>query len=169
MSAMDIAQATIDRIGQPESELLEYKAVLPPAATIAQLVCAFANTKGGAIVLGVAEDGKGIVINGLSDEFRAVQITRKAIDLLSPTPAVSYDYVVHEGKRLFVIEVQKSSAEVSLGGKVYVRAGERTTLKLTGPVKTITDPGIDRLSKALAEDRKSCTEARAKCPFGKPA
>ena len=93
---MDIAQATLDRIGQPESELLEYKAVLPPAATIAQLVCAFANTKGGAIVLGVVEDGKGIVINGLSDEFRAVQITRKAIDLLSPTPSVNYDYVVHQ-------------------------------------------------------------------------
>src|SRR5581483_8299813 len=118
---MDIAQETLNRIGQSESELLEYKAVLPPAATIAQLVCAFAISNGGAIVLGVAEDGKQIVINGLSDEFRAVQITRKAIDLLSPTPAVSYDYVVHDGKRLFVIDVQKSGVEVSLGGKAYVR------------------------------------------------
>jgi hypothetical protein len=159
---MDIAQATLDRLGQPESELLEYKAVLPPAATIAQLVCAFANTKGGAIVLGVVEDGKGIVINGLSDEFRAVQITRKAIDLLSPTPSVNYDYVVHQSARLFVIDVPKSSAEVSLGGKVYVRTGDRTTLKQSVPIKPLTDPGIERLSKALAEDRKACTEARAK-------
>jgi predicted HTH transcriptional regulator len=63
---MDIPQETLDRIGQPESELLEYKAVLPPAATIAQLVCAFANTKGGAIVLGVVDEGDGILINGLS-------------------------------------------------------------------------------------------------------
>src|ERR1700688_1852788 len=101
---MEISKDTLDRIGQPESELLEYKAVLPPAATIAQLICAFANTKGGAIVLGVVEDGKSIVINGLSDEFRAVQITRKAIDLVSPTPVVNYDYVVHDGKRLFVID-----------------------------------------------------------------
>jgi hypothetical protein len=159
---MDIAQATLDRIGKPESELLEYKAVLPPAATIAQLVCAFANTKGGAIILGVVDDGKQIVINGLSDEFRAVQITRKAIDLLSAPPTVSYDYVVHDGKRLFVIEVPKSSAEVSLGGKVYGRTGDRTTLKQAAPVKALTDPGIERLSKALAEDRKACTEARAK-------
>ena len=132
---MDIAQDTLDRIGQPESELLEYKAVLPPAATVAQLICAFANTKGGAIVLGVVDDGKEILINGLSDEFRAVQITRKAIDLLSPPPVVSYDYVVHQGKRLFVIEVQKSSVEVSLGGKIYVRTGDRTTLKQPAPVK----------------------------------
>jgi predicted HTH transcriptional regulator len=112
---MDIAQATLDLIGKSESELLEYKAVLPPAATIAQLVCAFANTKGGAIVVGVIEEGKKIVINGLSDEFRAVQITCKAIDLLSPMPVVNYDYVVHQSTRLFVIEVPKSSAEISLG------------------------------------------------------
>jgi hypothetical protein len=38
----------------------------------------------------------------ISDEFRAVKITRKAIDLLSPPPSVKYDYVVHLGKRLFV-------------------------------------------------------------------
>src|SRR5258708_31240552 len=150
---MDIAQDTLDRIGQPESELLEYKAVLPPAATVAQLVCAFANTKGGAIVLGVVEDGKSMVINGLSDEFRAVQITRKAIDLLSPKPLVSYDYVIHQSARLFVIEVPKSSAEVSLGGKVYIRAGDRTTLKQSAPVIPLADPGIEHLRKALAEDR----------------
>jgi hypothetical protein len=159
---MEIDQAILDRIGQPESELLEYKAVLPPAATVAQLICAFANTKGGAIVLGVVEDGKGMLINGLSDEFRAVQITRKAIDLLSPPPTVSYDYVVHEGKRLFVIDVQKSDTEVSLGGKVYLRTGERTTLNQAGPDKAIRNAGIDRLSKALKEDRKSCTAARGK-------
>ena len=160
---MDIAQDILDRIGQPESELLEYKAVLPPAATVAQLICSFANTKGGAIVLGVVENGKEVLINGLSDEFRAMQITRKAIDLLSPPPAVKYDYVVHQGKRLFVIDVQKSDMEVSLGGKVYVRDGERTTLKHAAPAK----PSRERrhrnaCRRRLQEDRKSCTAARAK-------
>lgn len=160
---MNITQATLDRIGQPESDQLEYKAVLPPAATVAQLICAFANTKsGGAIVLGVVDDGRQLLINGLSDEFRAEQIARKAIELLSPPPSVSHAYVAHRGKRLFVIEVRQSSAEVSLGGKVYVRTGPHTTLKRAAPAKVITDPGIDRLSRALKEDRRSCTEARAK-------
>jgi hypothetical protein len=159
---MTISQDTLNRIGQPESEQLEYKAVLPPAATVAQLIGSFANTNGGVIALGVIENGKEVLINGLSDEFRAVPITRKAIDLLSPTPAVSYDYVVHTGKPLFLIEVQKSDAEVSLGGKVYVRNGARTTLKQADPVKAIHDAGIARLSKDLEEDRKSCTSARAK-------
>jgi hypothetical protein len=159
---MEITQHILDRIGQSESEQLEYKAVLPPAATVAQLIGSFANTNGGGIVLGVVENGKEVLINGLSDEFRAVQITRKAIDLLSPPPAVSYDYVVHQGKRLFVIDVKRSDAEVSLGGKVYVRVGKQTTLKQAGPVKAIRDAGIARLSKELEEDRKSCTAARAK-------
>lgn len=159
---MNIAQDILDSIGQPESEQLEYKAVLPPAATVAQLICSFANTSGGDIVLGVVEDGKEFLINGLSDEFRAVPIARKAIDLLSPPPAVSYDYVVHEGKRLFVIDVKRSDVEVSLGGKVYVRVGQQTMLKQAGPLKAIRNAGIARLSKELEEDRKSCTAARAK-------
>ncbi|MBZ5492742.1 MAG: ATP-binding protein [Acidobacteriia bacterium] len=159
---MDIAQDILDSIGQPESEQLEYKAVLPPAATVAQLICSFANSGGGGIVLGVVEDGKEIRINGLSDEFRAVQITRKAIDLLSPPPTVAYDYVAHQGKRLFVINVKKSDVPVSLGGKTYVRIGERTTLKQVSPVKAIREAGIARLSKELEKDRKSCTAARAK-------
>lgn len=159
---MEIAQEILSRIGQPESELLEYKAVLPPAATVAQLISAFANANGGGIVLGVVESGQELLVNGLSDDFRAVQITRKALDLLSPPPVVNYDYVVHQGKRLFVVTVAKSDSEVSLGGKVYVRVGTRTALKLAGPVKTIRDASLARVSKELADGRKSCTAARAK-------
>jgi len=159
---MSIAEDILDQIGQPESEQLEYKAVLPPAATVAQLIGAFANANGGAIVLGVVDDGKDILINGLSDEFRAVQITRKAIDLLSPQPAVTYDYVAHEGKRLFVIEVQKSAAAVLLGGKSYVRTGHRNVLTQAVPGKAIRNAGIDRLSTIFKTSRKSCTAARAK-------
>jgi hypothetical protein len=159
---MDIPQSILDRIGQPESERLEYKAVLPPAATVAQLIGSFANTKGGAIVLGVVEEGQAVVINGLSDEFRAVQITRKAVDLLSPPPTVKYDYVLHQGKRLFVIDVQKSDTPVVLGGKIYDRTADRTTLRQPLSGKAIHNTGIANLSKALKESRKSCTAAKAK-------
>ena len=159
---MDLTPETLAGIGQPESARLEYKAVLPPAATLAQLMSAFANTDGGAIVLGVVEDGTNIVINGLSDEFRAVQVTRKAIDLLSPPPAVKSDYVELQGKRLFVIEVPKSSTDIVLAGKVYTRVGDRTALKEQAPVKTIRHNAIAQLSKRLADDRKACTAARAK-------
>lgn len=159
---MKITQDILDCIGRPEGERLEYKAVLPPAATVAQLIGSFANTKGGTVVLGVVEIGNKVLINGLSDEFRAVQITRKAIDLLSPPPTVTYDYVVYQGKRIFVIDVKKSDTPVSLGGKIYARTAARTTLQQPLPVKAIRNAGIARLSKALEENRKSCTAARAK-------
>ena len=136
--------------------------MLPPAATVAQLIGAFANTKGGAIVLGVVNQGKGVLINGLSDEFRAVQITRKAIDLLSPAPVVKYDYVDHQGKRLFVIEVQRSATPVLLGGKSYVRDGFRTALTAATPEKSIKNAGIASLSATFKTSRESCTAARAK-------
>jgi hypothetical protein len=159
---MDIAKDILDRIGEPESELLEYKAVLPPAATVAQTIAALANTKGGAVVLGVVDQGKGVFINGLSDEFRAVQITRKAIDLISPAPTVKYDYVDHLAKRLFVIEVQKSAAPVLLGGKIYVRKGFQTALTAAAPERFIKNAAVASLSSTLKTSRKACTAARAK-------
>lgn len=159
---MEITQDVLDLIGGRESDRLEYKAVLPPAATVAQLIASFANATGGAIVLGVVENGDKVLINGLSDEFRAVPITRKAIDLLSPPPTVAFDYVAHQGKRLFVIDVKKSATPVLLGGKTYVRTANRTTVQQPIPVKTIRNAGIARLSKALEEHRKTCTAARAK-------
>lgn len=159
---MSIAQHILDQIGQPKSEQLEYRAVLPPAASVAQLIAGFANTSGGAIVLGVVDNGNCILINGLSDEFRAVQITRKAIDLLSPRPAVTYDYVVQDGKRLFVIEVQKSAATVLLGGKSYARTGHGTVSAQATQGKTIRNAGIERLSTILKTSRKSCTSSHAK-------
>ena len=159
---MAISKEVLEHIGQVESERLEYKAVLPPAATVAQLICAFANADGGAIVLGVVEDGRHVQVNGLSDEFRAVQITRKAVDLLSPSPTVSYDYVAHQGKRLFVIEVQKSNAAVSLGGKSYVRTSHGTVVRQAAPDRAIRNAGIARLSNVFKASRRSSTAARAK-------
>jgi hypothetical protein len=159
---MDINPEVVQRIGQPESEQLEYKSVLPPAATVAQLICSFANANGGAIVLGVVENGKEVLINGLSDDFRAVPITRKAIDLLSPAPTVNYAYITYQRKRLFIIDIKKSDAPVALGGRAYIRVGGLTTLQQAGPEKAIRNADIARLSNILKQNRKSCTAARAK-------
>src|SRR5215470_6412529 len=126
---MDIAKEVQSVLGQPESATLEYKAVLPPAATVAQLICSFANTQGGFIVLGVIEADGAIQVNGLSDEFRAIQITRKAVDLLSPQPNVNFQYVVHQEKRLFVIKVEKSDVPIAFRGREYVRRGAESVPK----------------------------------------
>ncbi len=130
-------------IGQPENEKLEYKAVLPPARSIAQVISSFANTEGGFIVLGVKESSSGIQINGLSQDFHATSVTHKAIDLLSPKPNVSYENVIYEGRKLYVIKVDKSLAPVSLEGKVYIRKGALSQLKIPVPPKVSTNKFVE--------------------------
>jgi hypothetical protein len=109
---------------QPESETLEYKAVLPPSKSIAQIICSFANTNGGILILGVSEIG-GLKVSGLSEDFRATSITHKAIDLLTPKPILDYGYISHNSKKLFAVKVDKSADIVSLAGKIYIREGEK--------------------------------------------
>jgi hypothetical protein len=159
---MDIEKEVQELIGQPERVNLEYKAVLPPAATLARLICSFANTEGGFIVLGIAEDNGALRFNGLSDEFHAVPITHKAVDLLSPRPIVNYQYVSRDGKRLFVIKVERSDVPVALGGREYVRVGATSQLKQGEVQKSIRDPKIERLSLSLKEQKKKSTGAKAK-------
>lgn len=113
-------------VGQPESESLEYKAVLPPSKVIAQLICSFANTNGGYLILGVSEKPAGFEIKGLSEDFQATAMTHKAVDLLNPTPEVKYQYFYHLRKKLFAIKVGKHSESVFLEKKKYIRQGDKS-------------------------------------------
>jgi hypothetical protein len=159
---MDIAKEVAGLIGQPEGDRLEYKAVLPPARTVAQLICSFANSQGGFIVLGVADVNGKLNINGLSEEFRATAITHKAIDLLSPRPGVNYEYVVHKQKRLYVIKVEKSDIPIALEGKVYVRKGAHSVLQIAVREEVNRYPRIKNLSSMLKQYKEQCTSAKAK-------
>lgn len=115
-------------IGQPKGERLEYQAILPTSKSMAEFICSFANSKGGFIVLGVSGN---LEINGLSNDFRADSITDKAIGLLSPHPTIFSKYILFKGKKLYVIEVEKSDPTVRLEGKKYIRIGTETKLSDT--------------------------------------
>jgi hypothetical protein len=161
---MDLTNEISALIGQPESEQLEYKAVLPPARNIGQLITAFANKKGGVIILGVAESSGKTIINGLSEDFNANSVTHKALDLLSPKPVIHYQYVTHNDKRLYVIKIEKSDSIVSIEGKIYSRHG--ATVVLQNP--TIKENKIDglaivsQLSERLESFRESSTGSKSK-------
>ncbi len=115
-------------IGQPKGERLEYQAILPTSKNMAEIICSFANSKGGYIVLGVSDN---LEINGLSNDFRADTITDKATALLSPHPTIFSKYILFKGKKLYVIEVEKSEIPIRLEGKKYVRIGAETKLSDT--------------------------------------
>ena len=150
-------------IGQPKSLTLEYKAVLPPSKSIAQILCSFANAEGGMLILGVSEIG-GIKVSGLSEDFKATSITHKAIDLLSPKPVVDYSYVEHNGKNLFAIKVEKSDNSVSVEGKIFKRVN--TNIILSNPTKSTFQPGgysrITTIDTTLDMLKTSSTDSKTK-------
>ncbi|KQS45894.1 transcriptional regulator [Flavobacterium sp. Leaf359] len=159
---MDPDEKIFKLIGQPEGEQIEYKAVLPPAKSVGQLIAAFANTKGGTIVLGVTDRNNKIETIGLSEDFRANSIVHKAIDLLSPKPLIQYFYSTHKGKRIYVIEVQKSSEEISIEGKIFKRDGVSIVAKNlpNEVIQSSALPNIISLNQKLKTSQ--CTEALSK-------
>jgi hypothetical protein len=158
---MDITNEVFEIIGQQESSKLEYKSVLPPSRNVAQLVSSFANTDGGYIILGVSDN---LEINGLSEDFHANAITHKALDLLSPQPQVSYQYVVYKGKKLYAIKVEKSDSLVAVEGKIYQRVG--ASVKLLNPTEIQFKPSgylrIKIISQQIEAYKKEATNAKTK-------
>lgn len=150
-------------IGKPKSSTLEYKAVLPPSKSIAQILCSFANTEGGILILGVSEIG-GIKVSGLSGDFKATPITHKAIDFLLPKPIVDYSYVEHNGKNLFAIRIQKSDVTVSVEGKIFKRVN--TNIVLSNSTTNIFQPGgytrISKIDATLNTLKVSSTDSKTK-------
>lgn len=151
-------------IGTPESDQLQYKAVLPPARSLAQMIAAFANTNGGIIVLGVNEANGDIKISGLSEDFQANNVTHKAIDLLLPKPAIKYEYISYEGKRLYVIEIEKSISPIVIESKIYVRENKKTVLANPELRQQVTDQpeAITQLASKLYALRLNSTGAKLK-------
>lgn len=150
-------------IGKPEGEQLEYKSVLPPARTLGQIICAFANSNGGIIVLGVTERNGKIIVHGLSEDFRANSILHRALDLLSPRPNINYDYYLHQDKRVYVIQVEASSDPVSIEGKIYQRKGAVNVLNNPEEINnTNTYIGISSLFIELNNYQNSCSGSMSK-------
>lgn len=122
---MSISDKVKNIIGQPEGQTIEYKAVLPPSKNMARLMAGFANTEGGYIILGVSDAVSNYSVIGLSEDFHAIGITTKALELLNPKPGIIYEYVNIEGKNIFAVEISKSEKTILLEGKQYVRKGHQ--------------------------------------------
>jgi len=148
-------------IGQPESQTLAYKAVLPPSKIIARIICSFANSDGGYIILGVTDD---MDIVGLSSDFRPTAIVYKAINLISPKPQVEHQSTVHNGKNLYIIKIEKSEEIVLLEGKQYKREGDVD--KLENPIevefKSQGYSEIGRINNELESYKNGATSAKIK-------
>jgi ATP-dependent DNA helicase RecG len=114
-----------DLLGQREGKRLEFKRDLTSTRPLLRTLCAFANSAGGVLVIGVDDDRtvRGIV-DPLDVESRLANAT---YDSISPRLVPEIDIVPWRSTHLVVVTVHLSSARPHRlntdGDRVYVRLG----------------------------------------------
>lgn len=99
-------QPLAELIAQGEGTRIEFKQTISAAHRIARTLTAFANTAGGTLLIGVADDGR---ITGVASEYREMHLIERATDFkVEPPLTVSYETLTIDGKKVIVIEVPES-------------------------------------------------------------
>ena len=118
-------------IKEGESIEVEFKQSFHSFQDIAKIICAFANTQGGLLILGVDDGGK---IEGINENLDVVQQNiAQSNSTIQPNPLTNIKIHTIDKKKLIVIIVHKADSSVfhSVGGIIYIRLGS-TTQKLEG-------------------------------------
>ncbi|WP_395546911.1 MULTISPECIES: sacsin N-terminal ATP-binding-like domain-containing protein [unclassified Lacrimispora] len=134
-------------LNNPKSEILDFDAVPFSPEKTAQTISAFANNKGGTILFGIKElSALENEIVGLSTDFNVVDITNKAISMLSPTPDVSFDWLKKGEELIFVIEIKKANEDILLNNQKYIRESNITKIEKCNSTSmcTINNPRFEK-------------------------
>ncbi len=112
---------------QEESIRLEFKAsknALPK--DIYETVCAFSNTAGGEILLGVEDNGNIVGVNkdNLVNYRKDFANTINNLSKISPTLYLDIEEVVIDNKLILYIHVPQSSSVHNCAGKIFIRSNE---------------------------------------------
>jgi len=75
------------KLGQCESERHDFKFNLPDTGTLTKICCAFANSLGGFIVVGVKERSGHFLVEGLAPDR---ELAKKFADKLHPVPSIDF-------------------------------------------------------------------------------
>lgn len=153
---MSLDEYVINKIGLPESDRLKYDALLPSSAELGRLICAFSNTDGGVLILGILLKNNKISIKGLSADFQVNVVLTNALSKLSPNASVQSDFVIFQEKRLFVIKVDKSDQVIAYNQTAYgIKSKEIYKLDgTTAPEQpaTTNDVFLDRILNYLIDN-----------------
>ncbi|MFH1054767.1 MAG: ATP-binding protein [Candidatus Altiarchaeota archaeon] len=114
-----------------ENMEVELKQSLHSVQDAARIICAFANTQGGILIVGVKDDGLIVGVEGGTDLIQ--QRISQANATIHPTPNTSIEVHTAENKKLAIVIVHKADTSVfhSVGGVIYIRLGS-TIAKLEG-------------------------------------
>ena len=113
------------RLSLGEVQNLEFKIGVDPSA-IGQQVCAFLNSGGGYVVLGVNDGGE---IKGVSPASKSILsfLEQTITTGLTPKALVSFEEQIMEGRSVWVIEVPAGhDIPYSYRNEIFIREGEQT-------------------------------------------
>lgn len=143
-------QDVLKLIEEGEGFHIEFKRRVTSPEKIAKPMIAFANTKGGIILLGVDDDG---TIIGVESEKTEVELLGFAgAKYCDPPIEPMIDIVPFNGKDVIVVTIKESPQkphqylgedEDSGGTKVYIRVNDKTVLASKEVVKILRDEGPD--------------------------
>lgn len=111
-----------------EGKFLEFKRTIPSAEKIAREIAAFANTKGGTLLVGVDDDKSLVGVEGYHEE--EFLLNKATHEICTPSVEIGIE-IVHFGERdLLVIRVPEAEKKPIFvknkrGKTVYVRKGDQ--------------------------------------------
>lgn len=121
-------------ISQGEGETQDFKQTITSVTKIAKTVSAFANTKGGKIVVGVKDNGS---VCGVQTDEEKFMLEGAALDKCKPPITIDFSEIYYLGKTVLIAEIKESSNKPHFAkgedGKwwAYVRSNDQTLLAST--------------------------------------
>lgn len=143
-------------IASGESSTVEFKRKLTTPDKIAKEICAFANTKGGYLIIGIDDDRKVVGIESEKTEIDIIEIASQFY-IFPPITPKSIKIINYNKKEIVVVEIEESNTkphtieDIDEKGKkrriAYIRLGEKSVIA-SREMKMLLS-GLNRDSKPL--------------------
>jgi len=114
-----------ERIAKGEDFHTEFKGKLPNRESLAKTIICFANTDGGQLIIGIADDGSILGVVDLDAAMRAVDDV--AYNRCSPPITIVQETLAIDGKAILIVNIPKGTQRPyrTRSGQFYVRSANR--------------------------------------------
>ena len=125
-------------VASGESERVEFKSVPSKLDGIGQTICAFLNTRGGTLIVGV--DDRGQITGVKSAVQEAEKIQRDLLEKISPKAAWSVNVDEVDGKKLILVDVPQGLEKPYIyRDRIFVRRGAQTVVAVGTEITGLID------------------------------